>query len=590
MKIGWVPRWKLGRNAAWMGVWCLALLCCHHIASSVSLYAMQEADAAEAASETGDSSPEQAGAADAAPDTATDAADTATDADTSMNLSFLREPTWKTLRDQGPFRRPFRMQIKGPIDGTTLRYAQAALRQAQAIEADLIVIEIDSPGGGAVESMEIADMLSQIQWARTVAWIPREATSGGAMIALGCEFIVMQPGATIGDIGVIQLDPNAWAFRYAPAKIRSILVAKARALAERHGRSAELAEAMVDEYAVVYQNRENPQNFKLVSTGAPDELGGPPQPADQRVAEEELPGGWVIVPETRPGRFLTLSPKRAQVLGFSQYENGSYQAFIETLPIEGRWTVREYSFTDRVVDFLNNFWITTLLLIVGIIALFLEIASPGISVGGLVAVLCFSLFFWSHFMGGTAGVLEVILFITGVLCILAEVFLIPGFGIPGIMGIALILLSLVMATLDFVVPSSSGQWTQLSSGLLMVVTAFIVGGVGIGFIVHYMGSIPALNRLTLAPPKFDDDPHHVKKTDSDPNPAVLVVAEGRAAGLKVGDEGVTESVLRPSGRANILGRSVDVVADGKFIEPGTAIKVIDVRGNRLIVVATDKHV
>ncbi len=78
-------------------------------------------------------------------------------------------------------------------------------------------------------------------------------------------------------------------------------------------------------------------------------------------------------------------------------------------------------------------------------------------------------------MGGTAGALEVILFITGVLCILAEVFLIPGFGIPGIMGIALVLLSLVMATLDFVVPSSSGQWTQLSSGLLMVVTAFLIG-------------------------------------------------------------------------------------------------------------------
>lgn len=502
---------------------------------------------------------------------------------TLANPRAQADSDWKALVNKGPFQRPYLLQIKGAIDHTTLRYVQSGLRQAQSMKADLIVVEIDSPGGGAVESMEIADMLSQIQWGQTVAWIPREATSGGAMIALGCQYIVMQPGATIGDIGVIQLDLTMGAFRYAPAKIRSILVAKARALAERHGRSPELAEAMVDEYAVVYQQKEDPQQFKLVSMGAPEELGAAPDEKDMAQVEEELPGGWVLVSESRLGRFVTLSHSRAEELGFSQQHFENFEAFEGTLKLERPFTVRQYGFTDRVVDFLNNFWITVLLLIVGIVALFIEVASPGISVGGLLALVCFSLFFWSHFMGGTAGWLEVILFVTGLACLFVELFVLPGFGLAGAMGVGLLLLSLIMATLDFVYPTSGEQWNQLGSSLLSITTAVVFGGIGIGLVFHYMGSIPALNRLTLEPPKLDD-PATQKSKDASQESRPLIVAEGRAAGLKVGDQGVTESVLRPAGRALIQGRSVDVVADGKFIEPGQPIKVIDVRGNRLIVV------
>lgn len=502
----------------------------------------------------------------------------------TAQLQVRRDPTWDDLLGRGPFQRPFLMQIKGPIDGTTLRYARTALRQAQSMSADLIVVEIDSPGGGATESMEIADMLSQIQWCQTVAWIPREATSGGAMIALGCEHIVMQPGATIGDIGVIQLDPAMLAFRYAPAKIRSILVAKARALAERHQRSPEVAEAMVDEFSVVYQQSNDPQQFRLVSLGAPEELGdGRPNQGVKPPVDEELPGGWRLVPESREGRFVTLSHSRAQALGFSQHRCNSFAELESQLPLDGPWTIRTYGFTDQVVDFLNNFWITALLLIIGIIALFMEMASPGISVGGLLALLCFSLFFWSHFMGGTAGWLELLLFVVGVACVLAELFVIPGFGVAGVMGIGLILLSLVMATLDFLYPTTTAQWDQLGGSLLTVLMVVVVGGAGIGLIIHNMGSLPALNRLTLAPPEWSDGAASIKKD----NPSVvaeMVVTQGRAAGIKVGDAGVTESVLRPAGRALIQGRSVDVVADGKFIEPGQPIKVIDIRGNRLIVV------
>jgi len=519
----------------------------------------------------------------------------------SKATSVARMRSLEDLKAAGPFKRPFLLEVKGAIDGTTLKFVRSGVLQAQVAKADLLVVQIDSPGGGAVESMEIADLLAQVNWAKTVALIPREATSGGALIALGCEYIVLQPGATIGDIGVIQLDPTMMAFRYAPAKIRSILVAKARALCELHGRSPDLAEAMIDEYAVIYRQKDAPNQFKLVSMGTPDgdpqadkprRPVRPPANANEQaqgqavngvVAREELEGGWQLIAETRPGRFLAVPDRRAAELGISQGSVLDRKDLEEQISVTGDWQKRTYGFTDSVVDFLNNFWITGLILAVGIIALFIEISAPGISVGGLVALLCFSLFFWSHFAGGTAGWLEVLLFLLGVVFLLAELFVIPGFGVAGIMGVSLVGASLIMACLDFLYPTNDSQWQDLGWTVLTVSASGVFGLLGVLAVINYIGSIPALNRLALAPPEMADLKSQDKKNGGQ-NGESNVATFGRAAGLKVGDEGRTESVLRPAGRARIEGRSIDVVADGKFIEVDLPVKILEIRGNRITVV------
>lgn len=492
-----------------------------------------------------------------------------------------------SLIQQGPFQRPFRLDLHGPITLNTQRFIRAGIQQARRYKADLVVVDIDSPGGGAAESMEIGDMLASITFAPTVAFISREATSGGALSAFGCQHIVLQDGATIGDIGVIQYNPIMDRFQYAPAKIRSILVAKARALNERHGRPADLGEAMVDEFAVVYQNEKNPNLFRLVSMGTPDPRDPDKRQAkDDGLAKETLPGGWRLIPESRPGRFLTLTSKRAEQLQLTSATVDGFSSLEQRLGIQGGWTRKSYGVTDRIVDFLNNFWITGLLLLVGIIAMFIEISAPGISVGGLIALLCFSLFFWSHFAGGTAGWLEVLLFMLGLVFIAAEVFVIPGFGVAGIMGIGLVVSSLVMACLDFLYPQTSQQWGQLGWSLLTVMTSGMGGVVGIFVALHYLGDIPVLRRFTLQPPDMTPDTEAGKKSGVDGPVANLVVTSGRGAGLKVGDQGTSESVLRPAGRARIEGRSVDVTADGKFIEPNRSIVIVDVRANRIIVSET----
>ena len=108
---------------------------------------------------------------------------------------------------------------------------------------------------------------------------------------------------------------------------------------------------------------------------------------------------------------------------------------------------------------------------IGLVALYLELSAPGISVGGLIAGLCAVLFFWSRFLGGTSTWLEVLLFLAGTVFLVVEVFVIPGWGVSGLMGLVLILVSVVMASQEFVVPSTGRQWNQLVTTLLVILCA-----------------------------------------------------------------------------------------------------------------------
>ena len=115
-----------------------------------------------------------------------------------------------------------------------------------------MIVEIDSPGGLVDSSFNVAHRLRDLDWAATVAFVPREALSGAAIVALGCEQIIMAPNAVLGDAGPIFLGEDSL-FRHAPEKVRSDLARKIRDLAESRHRPPALAEAMVDMNLVVYE-------------------------------------------------------------------------------------------------------------------------------------------------------------------------------------------------------------------------------------------------------------------------------------------------------------------------------------------------
>ena len=142
------------------------------------------------------------------------------------------------------------------VDGIILpqleRYVNRKLDQSQKLGADLVILEINSPGGELDATLNLADRLRKLSWAHTVAYVPEEALSGAAILALACDEIVMGPRARLGDAGPIFQGPDAL-FRHAPEKIRSDLALRVRDLATAKGRPPALAEAMVDANLPVYR-------------------------------------------------------------------------------------------------------------------------------------------------------------------------------------------------------------------------------------------------------------------------------------------------------------------------------------------------
>jgi membrane-bound serine protease (ClpP class) len=195
----------------------------------------------------------------------------------------------------------------------------------------------------------------------------------------------------------------------------------------------------------------------------------------------------------------------------------------------------------------------------------------------LISLLCFGLFFWSHALGGTSGWLEVMMFVLGLGCLGIELFVLPGFGVFGVTGLILIVLSLVMASQDFVLPQSTVQWNTLRNNLLIVLGAIASLVVALILQVAFFDSLPGLGRFRLEAP------------DVEPAPAsdeVGSLAAGFHAALylpQVGELGVADSVLRPAGKVRFADRLIDVVTEGDFLDPGTHVEVIKREGHHVVV-------
>ncbi len=456
--------------------------------------------------------------------------------------------------------RPVVIEMYGEIDGKLTTYFKSRFEQAKSANADLLIIDINSPGGLKIESLEMARMLRDCDWAYTVAVVTNEAISGAALISIGCDEILIDPNAKFGDIGEIQFDMEEFAWRLIEPKIESYLSRDARDLAESKGRPADLAEAMVDKEVLVYRRPKEGVEGEFEFTAAR---------TDEEIKPDEP---WELIPETGPERFLTVSGQRAKELEIAQ----GFASSVDELAKEFEYDaskLRRYHFTatDTFVHSLNQPFFTGLLILIGLIAIYIEASAPGIGIGGLVAGLCAVLFFWSRFLTGTSGWLEVILFLAGLTFIALELFVIPGFGLPGLSGIVLVFASVLLASQSFIVPETAVQWNTLTSSALVMLTSGVLFLIAAVFISRRLGTLPFLNRLVLAGP----DSSAVEGTDQ----SVETLSVAQELGLSVGDIGQAESVLRPAGRAIFKDRSVNVVSDGSYIEVGERVKIVRISGN-----------
>ncbi len=459
------------------------------------------------------------------------------------------------------YARPVLIRFEGPITPILEHYLYRKLDIVKDMRADLVIIEIDSPGGWVDQSLAVAARLRDLDWAHTVAYVPRQALSGAAFVALGCDEIIMHPNAKLGDAGPIY-QAEGHAFREVPAKFRTHLVAEARDLAAAKGRPPALAEAMVDKNLEVLRVRNR-------DTGKETFM------SQKEIAADEDPDKWIKVnpvQESLGDNFLEVSGARAVELDLAEGIASSREDLRRRFRLQGELPVFEFTGVDTAVLILNSPWVTGLLFVVGLVALYVELSAPGIGVGGLTAGLCFAIFFWSRFLGGTADVLDVILFASGVAFLLVELFVLPGFGVAGLCGILLILASLILASQTFLLPHAKHEWTQLNRMLLVILLSGLAFASAAYMLRRYLGSLPILGRMILAPPG-----------SADGDRATGSPRRGDQSAIQIGASGVAVSALRPAGKARFSKQYVDVVTDGEFITKGSRVEILEIHGNRIVV-------
>ena len=474
----------------------------------------------------------------------------------------------ETLREQSAdkeTRKVRLIKVEGIIDHLQESFLMRQIDRAVADGAQAIVFEIDSPGGLMMSSVNLAQTIARLEdhKVRTIAYVPRAAISGAAIISLGCDEIYLHPDAKIGDAGPIEMRPGQ-PFERAPEKILSPLRASLKELAEKKTRPVAICEAMADRSLKVFQvtHRDNGRVWYM--------------------SEAEVhasAGEWILGPQLREtnGELLfTVNGTRANELKLAEAPVGDLDELKLRigLPIGSPIKIIQKTWVDDLVFRLNRPGMVVLMIVLGVALIYLELHfMTGIL--GILSVLCFALFFWARFLGGTAGWLEVTLFVIGLSCLAIEFFAIPGFGVFGVSGILLMVASLVLAghTWSFDFTTNLEELTWLTGQVMLSVGVVAVMGASAA---RYLPQIPLFESMILGPPGGPE-------TEPRLRPEVLDTTTGAGESLSIGQQGRALTMLRPSGKASLNDRVFDVVSEGPFITPDTPIEVIVISGNKIVV-------
>jgi len=455
---------------------------------------------------------------------------------------------------------PIRIELKGPIKPGSFDHIERLIDEKRHEGVNFVCLWIDSPGGSPAESMALATYLSQLpqEEIRTVAYIPADAAAraDAAMVAMACDQIVMHPRAVLGGPGQYQMKPN---------EVPSCRQVICESIAPHKGRSWSLWVAMFDPNLEVYPC----QRLGDVEYFCDEELASH-QPL---LAQGEKGPLWKKKgdrPVTQSGRVLSLRGEKAQEYGLATVVE-NFAQFRHNFGLENDPALVEPGWVDHVAHFLSRPEMVAVLIFLGGLGIYIELHAPGLGIGAFMSVVAFALFFWSHFLEGTAGWLEVTLFVTGCLCLLTEIFVLPGFVIFGLGGGALILTSIVLASQTFFIPQNEYQLDRLQNSLLAL-TLSVGGLIGAVWVLnHWLPRAPVLQHVFLSPPEGEE--------------AEIISRREMLVDLDnlVGAVGVATTPLGPSGKARFGNHLVDVISSGDFISRDSQVVVTEVHGNRVVV-------
>jgi membrane-bound serine protease (ClpP class) len=461
----------------------------------------------------------------------------------------------------GQVLKPVWIQIDGPLDTVKKSYLIRRIEQARQEQVNLVLFQINSAGGLDTAADAIADTIAGIKDMKTVAYLDDRALGVATLVALACDDIVFRKGARLGDVRQLVTGRHGQFQELTELQITS-LAKRAAYLAELKGHPVAVAIAMVDPNAVVVEAKDSRSG--AVRLVLQSQIDKEPEHYLNRQVKKTAGEVWTITADDAPA------------LGFGQVVNG-LEDFKGIYGLRGKMIrVDGPTWVDSLVTVLTEPFVSWLLLFIGLFMLVLELKLPGIGLPAITSALAFLLFFWSHYLSGTADQLEIILFLVGLVCLALELFVFPGFGVFGMSGVLLILTSIVMASHTFIWPTQEYEYRELGYTLIQVTGAMLAVGGGAVVFARYFPSLPLFNRLVLKPEPWTgtgaEDPMEKPSSEGYDSLAFLV-----------GETGRTTTMLRPAGKARFGELLIDVTADGFFIEPDSLVEVVDVHGSRVIV-------
>ncbi len=443
-----------------------------------------------------------------------------------------------------------KLTLSGQLNGTRVNQIIRALTEAiEQRQVNLLVVELAETSSDFLPAARLASYIAGLDPEKvyTLGIVTQAVTGPASLVAVACDEAVVLTGSSLGPVPTAQLSDGE----------RDTMRVVLGDLAQSAGRPLPLLSTLVDPSVVVNQYVQQESGKRAIFA---EWQIAKQADANQWLAKSRLAGGepldndialrYRLIDAIDPSSGLTLSR-----LGLDQ----------PPAELSTPWL-------DRAIEQLTaQSWLPRLLLMIGFFALMVELGSPGISVGGLIAGVCFVGFFWIEGLNGNVEWLEILLFVGGLVALAFELFVIPGFGLFGIAGLLMLLVSVVLASQTFVWPATSAQFGELASNLFWTACLALGGMIGLLFMHKQLENSPLLRWVTLQPVDGDE----------------LRELDQREATVHrehlLGQEGLTTTRLNPSGKAQFGRDIVAVVGTGSLIGEGVPVRVVEVRGNIVLV-------
>ncbi len=417
----------------------------------------------------------------------------------------------------------FVLPIKEAIGPASARHIEEGFQEAEKLKADYIILHLNTFGGTVddADKMRSAILKSKVP---VYAFIDNNAASAGALISISCDSIYMAPGASIGAATVVGADGVP-----APEKYQSYMRSMLRSTAEAKGRDPKIAEGMNDARTVI--------------PGVKDS-----------------------------GQVLTFTTSEAIKNNYCEGEAKTVEDVLKLAGIKN-YKIEKYVVTTigKIIDFLINPFVSGILIMLIIGGIYYELQTPGVGFPIMASITAALLYFAPHYIEGLAENWEILLFIAGLILLVVEIFVTPGFGVAGVIGILFIVLGLTLSLIESI-PSDFP--VNLPDGNAFVKALFTV----IVLIIISLGLSFYFAKKLITSSLFK----RVSVQAIESKEEGFVGVDIREKEL-VGKKGTAFTILRPSGKVEIDGDVHDATAETGYIDKGEKVEVVKFETAQLFV-------